>query len=178
MLKKTIVFSSVMGFSAMAAEPSLYKYTDENGVTHYSQSKLDDRYEPVASAPVTVVPSVEVKKRPSRTSDTDEASEEVTFQEMVDAVKLTKPQPEENIWGTGLKLTASMQVDPLLLETHDVQYVIDGKSMPANRKATQTFENIYRGEHNIYGQLVMKGSSRITKKTKKITFYMHQASKK
>ncbi len=174
MIKKALIWL-FMVTTGMAAEPTLYKYTDEDGVTHYSQTKKDERYQVVKSAPITVVPSIEVK---ARNSSNTESREEVTIADLLADVRLIKPLPEENLWGTGLKVTASIKVDPLVLETHDVQYVIDGKAKPANRKATQVFENIYRGQHEIYGQLVLKGSDRIVKKTQKVTFFMHQTSKK
>ena len=153
---------------------TLYKYTDPNGVTHYSQTKIDDRYEVVEAQPVSVVPS-QVQSTPKPQAPEDE---EVSPKKLINSFKLTKPSQDENLWGTGLSVTASAYVEPELLEVYDVQYVIDGKAKPANNRATQKFDNIFRGEHKIYGQLVEKGSNRVVKKSQVVTFFMHQQSKK
>ncbi|WP_154224123.1 DUF4124 domain-containing protein [Marinicella rhabdoformis] len=173
-MKKFALVCLVLLSSLAIAGTTLYKYTDPNGVTHYSQTKIDDRYEAVEAQPVSVVPS-QLKTTPNPKVNEEK---EVSSKELIKSFKLTKPKQEENLWGTGLSVTASVDVEPGLLEIYDIQYVIDGKSKPANSRATQKFENIYRGEHKIYGQLVEKGSNRVVKKTQVVTFFMHQQSKK
>ena len=176
MRKFVFVCLVLLSFVAISGT-TLYKYTDPDGVTHYSQTKIDDRYEAVESQPVSVVPSQLKNTTNTKVNNQqDDEEKEVSIKELLESFKLTKPKQEENLWGTGLSVTASAHVEPELLEIYDVQYVIDGKAKPSNSRATQKFERIYRGEHKIYGQLVEKGSNRVIKKTKVITFFMHQQS--
>lgn len=176
MLKSIFVLLLFFG-TAIAAETTLYKYTDSDGVTHYSQTKIDDRYEAIKTPPVSVVPS-QLKTAPSPSTQSLDEEPELSPKELIKSFKLTKPKADENLWGTGLTVTASVHVEAPLLEIYDVQYVLDGKAKPANSRATQKFTDVFRGEHKIYGQLVEKGSNRVIKKTKEVTFYIHQHSKK
>ena len=175
-MTKLTLLSLLLFSSLLCAGTTLYKFTDDNGVTHYSQTKVDDRYEAVKSQPVSIVPSVKVAD--SKSSIQEQEGEEISPKTLLKSFKLTAPKPDENLWGTGQTVTASVHADAALMEIYDVQYVLDGKAKPANSKATQKFSNVHRGEHKIYGQLVQKGSNRVIKKSKEVTFFIHQHSKK
>mgnify|MGYP000029429907 FL=1 len=175
MTKSTCVLFLLFAGVLSAAETKLYKYTDDNGVTHYSQRQIDERYEAITPPAVTVVPSqLKTTPKPQKSEEEDA----LPVKELVKSFRLTNPKPEENLWGTGQTVTASAKVAAALFEIYDVQYVLDGKAKPANSRATQKFTNVVRGEHKIYGQLVEKGSNRVIKKSQEVTFYIHQHSKK
>jgi hypothetical protein len=154
----------------------IYKYTDENGVTHYTETKPNENYEEADLPQLSIVPSAPIKSTSTSVDNSvtdDKDSTEVTEFEIL------APNNEQNLWGTGLKLTA--KVTPLTAaqqELYQVQFVIDGKKQQASDQTTQVFENIYRGEHKIQALLVNKYTRKEVKKSKPVTFYMHQSTKK
>jgi len=163
-------------FTAHAEVKKIYKYTDEEGVTHYSETKLNDNYKEADLPDLTIVPSTPVKNDP--VSGNDAGDEKVDPTEVA-AFTITKPVKDENLWGTGGKLTAS--VSPLTAaqqEIYQVQFIIDGeKNKPADG-STQVFEGIYRGEHQVQALLINRFNNKVIKKSQSVTFFMHQNSKK
>ncbi len=92
---------------------------------------------------------------------------------------LISPAAEQNIWGTGLKLTA--KATPLSESQqgiYQIQFVIDGKKHPPSNQSTQEFENIHRGEHKIQALMIERDTGVAVRKSKTVTFYMHQNTKK
>ena len=160
---------------AVAEEKKIYKYTDENGVTHYSETKPNDDYEEADLPALSVVPSITTTPSTitSGSADTRADADEVT------EFTLLAPTEQQNLWGTGNKLVA--KVTPLSeaqAARYQVQFVIDGQPKKPANTSEQTFENIYRGEHTVQGQLIDRQTRKVAMKTKTVTFYMHQNSKK
>jgi hypothetical protein len=161
---------------AAAEEKKIYKYTDENGVTHYSETKPNDNYEEADLPELSVVPSI--TPRPAAAADGDDA--EATAESLaVTNFELLAPTDQQNLWGTGLKLNASVTaLTEAQQQVYLVQFVIDGQAQKAASSSRQTFENIYRGTHTLQARLLNKQTSQVIKQTPTITFYMHQNSKK
>lgn len=156
-------------------EKKIYKYTDENGVTHYTETKPTDDYEEADLPPLSVVPSEPVE---TGSSSQFEIKEEVD-PSVVEKFELISPVKEQNLWGTGGKLTAQVsELTEAQKQKYQVQFVLNGKKQKPSDKTTQVFDNIYRGEHNVQALLVNRYTSKVVKKTDQITFFMHQNSKK
>lgn len=162
---------------AASEKKKIYKYTDENGVTHYTETKPNDNYEEADLPELSVVPSLKINNTPtaSTSTDEDEDREPVTVTEF----KLLSPTNEENLWGTGLQIKAqSTELTEAQKQLYLVQFVIDGQPQIPASSSTQTFQNIYRGAHQLQARLLNKQTQQVIKQTPTITFFMHQNSKK
>ena len=92
---------------------------------------------------------------------------------------IVQPAHEENLWGTGGKVTAQVnEIAVALMEVNQVQCIIDGKKQPPADGLTQVFDGIFRGEHTLKARVINKYNKKVIKESKTITFYMHQNSKK
>lgn len=162
-------------------DKKIYKYTDENGVTHYSDKKLDDTYQEADQLPeLTVVPPIE--KNAYKSKRVDRAT-----QKAMDAEKkagdysgfaIASPKNEENLWGTGGKLSAAVNFNGELLPTHRIQFIIDGKKQPPKEDTSQVFDGMIRGEHKLKAAIVVASTGEAIRQTESITFFIHQNSKK
>ena len=160
---------------AAAEEKKIYKYTDENGVTHYTETKPNDDYEEADLPELSVVPSVTPNPSTISSSSADPQSDPGQVREFT----LLSPTDQQNLWGTGNKLVA--KVTPLneaQSALYQVQFVIDGQPKKPGNASEQTFENIFRGEHTVQGRLIDRNSRDVVMRTKTVTFFMHQNSKK
>lgn len=165
----------LMTFAAAAEEKKIYKYTDENGVTHYSETKLNDNYHEADLPPLSIVPSTPVENRSQSVSQQDDEEEASAEAELT----IVQPAHEENLWGTGGKVTAQVnEINVALMEANQVQFIIDGKKQPPADGLTQVFDGIFRGEHTLKARVINKYNKKVIKESKTITFYMHQNSKK
>ncbi len=173
-----LVFGLMAVLSVAQAEEKkkIYKYTDENGVTHYTETKPNDNYEEADLPALSVVPSAPINNSSSASSTTDEQTVDPS---VVEEFAIIEPVNEQNIWGTGGKLTAKVgALSPAQQAAHQVQFIIDGKKNKPADDTTQVFENIYRGEHTVQALLINRFNNKVIKESKTVTFYMHQNSKK
>lgn len=169
---------AILGTLSTVAEAEekrkIYKYTDENGVTHYTETKPNDNYEEADLPPLSIVPSTPIKSQVVQPLD-----EETVDPSVVEVFSIVSPVNEQNIWGSGGKLTAQVQsLTPPQEQIYQVQFVIDGQKRQAADDSTQVFEGIYRGEHTVKALLVNRFNKKVIKETQTVTFFMHQNSKK
>lgn len=161
-------------------EKKIYKYTDENGVTHYTETKPSEDYEEADLPPLSVVPSTPVRQTSSSSkNDSKSESDEEKDLSALQKFELIAPVKDQNLWGTGGKLTASVSaLTEAQKQKYQVQFVINGKKQKPSDKTTQVFENIFRGEHKVQALLINRYSQKVITKTDSVTFFMHQNSKK
>ncbi len=157
----------------------IYKYTDENGVTHYTENKPNDDYQEADLPQLSVVPSAPVKSTP-RTEQGGSNQTSTKSKKVADKpLKILAPVDQENLWGTGGKLTAKVPaLSKSQQDKYAYQFVIDGKKQKPSGKSTQVFSDIYRGEHKVKVNLINKFSKEVIKSSPTITVYVHQNSKK
>ncbi len=162
------------GFAVQAEEKKIYKWTDENGVIHYTETKPNDNYKEADLPPLSIVPSAPVKS-PTTSKATDEDADPTVVEEF----SLIQPVNEQNLWGTGGKLTAQVSaLTPAQQEKYQIQFVIDGKKKKAADGSTQVFGDIFRGEHKVKALLVNRFNQKVIEETQTATFFMHQNSVK
>ncbi len=116
--------------------------------------------------------------RPTSSSSNDVSVEEQDPSK-VQKFELISPVKEQNLWGTGGKLTASVSaLTEAQKQKYQVQFIINGIKQEPSDETTQVFENIFRGEHKVQALLINRYSQKVITKTDSVTFFMHQNSKK
>jgi hypothetical protein len=129
-------------FGALGAT-TLYKWVDENGVTHYS-----DRPEPgaqrikVAAAQSYqgggTAPAAERRAQPSPAA----AAPSYT------SLQITNPEDGAVLWNTGGHVDVAAALEPNLADGHQLWFVIDGKSQQASAGGGASLE-VPRGSHTL-----------------------------
>ena len=166
----------VASSTAQAEEKKIYKWTDENGVTHYTETKPNDNYEEADLPPLSIVPSTPIKKHSSVVASGETQTVDAS---VVEAFTIVSPVKGQNLWGTGGKLTAQVSaLTPAQQEKYQVQFMVDGKKSKAANESTQVIGDIFRGEHTVKAFLVNRFTNKVDKETQTVTFFMHQNSKK
>ena len=172
-----VALSTVFSIAQADEEKKIYKYTDENGVIHYTETKPSDDYEEADLPALSIVPSSPVTS--SSSSSSNDANQQDADSMVVKEFTIIEPVNNQNLWGTGGKLTA--QVEPLTAAQqtiYQVQFIVDGKKNKPADASTQVFEGIYRGEHTVKALLVNRFNQKVIKESQTVTFFMHQNSKK
>jgi len=177
-MRKTCLLLAILAFTASGfadEEKKIYKYTDENGITHYTETPPDENYKEADLPPLSIVPS---RKVTTTTTNSDETIDDDSATE-VKVFELLEPVNEQNIWGSGGKVTGrASALSDAQKSIHQIQFVIDGKKQAPSDESTQVFEGIFRGEHKIKALLINKFSKKTIQETDTVIFYMHQNSKK
>jgi hypothetical protein len=148
MLKRTIIaVISILAAGVVLAQA--YKWTDENGLVHYS-----DR--PVEGAVRVVLPTDGRRPRPAplpratpRAEDTAEPAAAFSYE----LLSFGTPLPEETLWNIEGVLNVSLVVQPALQQGHRVRVYFDGTPRMVTGSTFQ-IEEVYRGVHNIQAEII------------------------
>ena len=138
-------------FAAHGAQAQAYKWTDEDGVVHYS-----DRPEP--GAEVINLPESQGTRRAAapaaaQTAATtgDDAAANQPFR--YESLEVMAPSAEETLWNIGGVLNVSLALQPALQPGHQVRVYFDGTPREVPGTSFQ-LEDVYRGVHNIQAEVL------------------------
>lgn len=174
-MKKIILWLMLVLVFTAANAGKIYKYVDENGVTHYSDRQPEEEYQEANPPELSIIPSTPVQKETTKVTETETPIEEQ--ENILKSFKITQPTAGQHLWGTAQQVTASVYL-PNNAGGYQVQFVIDGKPQAIDSQATQTFSEIHRGEHQIQARLIDALSGKTLTQSQTVTFFMQQHAKK
>ncbi len=166
---------------AGAGQPVIYRWVDENGTVHYSDTAPPDKSAQAADLPqLTIVPAKKIKPKKSADQKDQGDKQKDGTQDLAtfDDLRLVRPKAEENLWGTGGTVTAEVAFSGRLPRGYAIQFVLDGKALKPVRKKTYVIREVIRGEHTLYAQIIEINSGQVVAKTDPVTFYLKQATVK
>ena len=139
-------------FVANGAFADAYKWTDEDGVVHYSDrpvpgSERVDLGEAARGRPQAT--------RPNATSPSpgDNASNDVAKPFSYTSLEVSSPAPEETLWNIDGILNVTLVLNPALRPNHEVRVYFDGVARTIQGTSFQ-LQEVYRGVHNIQAEVL------------------------
>jgi hypothetical protein len=150
-----------------------YKWTDAEGVVHYS-----DRPQPGAtevdlgkySTPQSG--SLVRKPLPRRSSTADDAA---TSAFSYTSLAVTSPAPEQTLWNIEATLSVSLALSPELQRGHQVRVYYDGALLQGVSGLSFQLQEVYRGAHNLQAEVVDQ-AGRVLIRSQPSRFYVQQTS--
>ncbi len=150
MLKRTIIIL-ISTLAAATVLAQAYRWTDENGLVHFSdrpqegaeriQLSSDGRRPP--PPPQTV----------SSAAATAEAAPEEAAVFRYESLTIVSPLAEETLWNIEGVLNVTLSLQPALQTGHRIRVYFDGTPRMVNRTSFQ-LDEVYRGVHNIQAEIV------------------------
>lgn len=173
---KLLTLIIVLGFSLQAAAQSkIYKYTDENGNVHYSDTKPFAGAQEEDLKSIVVIPAKEFSPAPNRRRETHkEKQAEKKFENFV----IATPSNEATLSGTGGNVLASVNLEEGVPANYRIKFYIDGLPHGNVKSSSQLIADVVRGEHTIYAEMIEISTRRVILKTPTTVFYLRQHSKK
>ncbi len=169
MLKQTIIIL-ISTLAAGTVLAQAYKWTDEDGVVHFSdrpqegaeriQLSSDGRRPPLP--PQTV----------SSAAAAAEAAPEEAPVFRYESLTIGSPLAEETLWNIEGVLNVTLNVDPALQSGHRIRVYFNGTPRYVNGTSFQ-IPDVFRGEHNIQAEIVDK-SGRMMIRSMPNRFYVQQ----
>lgn len=142
-----------------SSAPTTYKWVDENGVTHFSDSPRPGTRDPSTDIYELRRPNIAQSRRirppvAQRQRATDAASTKTDTQAAPPAytgITIIAPANGDTLWNTGGNLNVGVQVAPGLNAGDGVVIMIDGKQMTPQpvRSTSISLQGVYRGQHVI-----------------------------
>jgi len=165
-----VIVMSLMWGLALAA--TVYKWVDEQGVTHYSDQpypgakKIDVQAAQTYTAPP---PATQPAAASPRTASGSGSPPYRTCE-------LFRPTPDEVLFNVS-SITAKLRLDPSLRAGDKVAIALDGKRMTGMPTTGEEFTltPVYRGTHTVVA-LVEDSQGKNVCQTVPVTFHVRQAS--
>ncbi|MFS2198433.1 DUF4124 domain-containing protein [Pseudomonas sp. Pseusp3] len=145
-------FLFILLLIALPAAAQIYKYTDANGTTAYSNQPPDG----VNAQPIELPPLNSVERQP--TGEAAPAAEVVRHEQpgkAYEVLELTGLPTTEALRANNGTFTVNVQIKPRLQGSHLLRLLLDGQpyGQPGNVPTLQLV-NIDRGEHRLAVQVI------------------------
>lgn len=150
----------------------IYKWVDDKGVTHFSDSPHQGASK-VTLPKMKVVPQEENVETPNAkpmlsASDNETKNEASSYT----AIEITTPPNEATIRNNEGSVSVEVSLSPKLNPKDKVQLYLDGKKVGNAQSNLQfSLNNVYRGEHQIMAE-VIDGNGQSKIKSSNTTFFM------
>ncbi|MGI9270215.1 MAG: DUF4124 domain-containing protein [Woeseiaceae bacterium] len=156
--------------ATMALADGAWKWTDENGVVHYSDV-------PVEGAEAVNITeynrdtgaNLSRNRAPSNSAD-DEPTTEVPFR--YESITVSSPAAEETLWNIEGTLSVNVSLSPGLRSGHQVRAYFDGKAQMV-QGTSFTLNEVYRGVHNLQVEII-DASGQLMIRSQPNRFYVQQ----
>ncbi len=150
-----------------------YRWVDENGVIHYSDTPFPgaERVE-LGEVQTFSAPSV---PSPAPAPSTSSAGDTAT--DLYPTFKIVQPAPEQTIRDNSGTLDISLEVEPRIRTGHRLELFLDGQSVDGIPRSTTRFtiDGVPRGDHTLRAEL-RDGSGNTVAESATVRFYVMQTS--
>jgi len=154
-----------------------YKWTDEDGVVHYS-----DRPQPGAEEfvlPDTRTPArvtLPAASTPAGGADDEAADDEDDEEEQnsYESLAIASPTAEQTLWNIAGNLNVQLSLRPNLRRGHQIRVYFDGEPRMVSG-TTFTIPEVFRGSHNLQAEVV-NANGELQIRSEPIRFYVQQTT--
>lgn len=169
MLTRTIVlFALILGAGAAAAQA--YKWTDDNGIVHFSDRPAPGAEEIVLPGANASAPEPPRSNPGTQAAGSGSQPEPAPFAYQRFAVSV--PGSEETLWNIEGVLNVALDLQPGLQPGHRIRVYFDGEPLAVTGTSFQINE-VWRGAHNIQAE-VLDETGRLMIRSQTSRFYVQQ----
>jgi hypothetical protein len=170
-MRTVLLLLAMLAMPLLASAQSVWKWVDEQGVTHYSDRPMPGatRVELSVGRTGTVAPSPPPPSRSTRRTDRDGPTYET--------LAITTPSQGESIVNTGGLVQVNVQLVPSLRTGHNLQVYFDGQLLEGSfpNATSYSLMEVPRGEHTLQAVVTDSRGARV-QSSDSITFYVQQTS--
>jgi hypothetical protein len=91
-------------------------------------------------------------------------------------VEVVAPKPNESLRDNGGTISVQLSIEPPLQTGHEVQILVDGKSIGSGRATSASVSNLDRGSHTI-SATITDADGKVVKSASSVTFHLQRTSK-
>lgn len=159
-------------FAAPLFAQSIYRWVDDNGVVHFSDTPREGAEE-VELAPVQTFSAPAKRRSPAA----EAAAQPEPAGELYDSFEIVSPTEEETIWNTGGVITVSVSPQPALQPGHSLAIYYNGQQINEDqpRATSVQLSEVYRGTHTISAE-IRSASGSVLKRAEPVSFFYKQTA--
>ena len=158
-------------FVAAAATADVWRWVDENGVVHFSDTPVEGA-ERIDVSEASRTTGARVYTPPPRTSADGEPAPEPEEAFSYESLTIASPAAEETLWNIEGTLNVSLALNPGLQSGHQVRVYFNGEPRMVN-STSFTIDEVWRGVHNIQAE-VLDETGKLMIRSQPNRFYVQQ----
>ena len=136
--------------TAVSAQEA-YRWVDEDGVVHYSDTPVEGAERILIPAPNVAVSRPSTRGTTAAPDADEEEAEQAPFR--YESIEIVSPRAEETLWNIEGILNVSVALEPGLQPGHQVRAYFDGQMQEVGGTSFQ-LQEVWRGVHNIQVEVV------------------------
>ena len=171
-MRTTACIALLALLAASAAPAQVYRWVDEDGVVHYSDTPHPGAEELHLPETPTASPGSTFETVQRTRGGRDEAGQSQPFD--YESLRVVSPAAEETLWNIEGQLTVRLDLQPSLRSGDQVRVYFDGRAIPTNGLQVE-LDEVWRGTHNLQAEVVNQQGELLIR-SEPIRFYVHQTS--
>ena len=158
-------------FVAAAATADVWRWVDDNGVVHFSDTPVEGA-ERIDVSEASRTTGARVYTPPPQVGAGDEPAPEVEEEFRYESLTVASPAAEETLWNIEGTLNVSLALTPGLQSGHQVRVYFNGEPRMVN-STSFTINEVWRGVHNIQAE-VLDETGKLMIRSQPNRFYVQQ----
>lgn len=158
-------------FSLPAAAVTMYRWVDDNGLVHYSDT-------PVPGAIAIEINEVQgFKPEPLYQSEASTGTQDIESSNRYDNFAISAPSQDQVLWNIGGILNVVIDISPSLRNGDTIALYYDSQLMsaPGSGRRSYVLNDVFRGTHTVRAVVNNRNGDEV-QQAAVITFQVHQTS--
>lgn len=165
-----LLLSSCLLLTGTGQAQTIYTWTDQHGVVHFSDRPYD-----AAAQPLSIPENPPPHAQPAEPSGIQSAPKQHTAVPNTLQIDLQQPSHEQTIRDNLGQISVKVALNRPLSDQEQLQLVLDDQPFGApGTKTVWQLNNIERGSHTFLIQALVSG--KVIASSSKVTVYLHRAS--
>jgi uncharacterized protein DUF4124 len=167
---RAALFTLMSVVCTVAVSATVYRWVDENGVTHYSDQPHENAEKVHVAAPQTYK-ATPPPKTPASSSDNAQAQPANTYQ-----CRVTTPENDAS-FPNAYSVNAAVSISPSVQNGDQAYLLMDGARLPdfPPMGGAYTISNVERGQHTLQA-VVQDANGKMVCQSENVTFTVLQSS--
>lgn len=161
-MRGILVLSCIFALCSQALHAEIYRYTDDNGRTVYSD-KAPKSAEPITLPTLNTTPAIDIdepKRTPKKAVNLDR-----------NTIRINSPSDGAIIANGLVGITVSTSTDQALRKGQQVRISLDGEVLSTSTSMSTTIPRLPRGQRRIKATLIDQNSKTLSEDSINITVY-------
>lgn len=169
-MRPIFILLGLLAAGGLSAEA--YKWTDEDGVVHFSDKPQPGAEKVELDTSSTGRASTSNSRRNTTQAPDDADGTRTIAPFSYESLEIASPVAEETLWNLEGVLSVSLALSPSLRPGHQVRVYFDGEPQLV-RSANFQLEEVYRGTHNLQVEVIDE-TGRLMIRSRPNRFYVQQ----
>lgn len=167
MINKIVLTTLIGSFTTLSFATDIYKYTDENGTTYYSDKKPSSEISDEEVNTITIIESDKINPKSTwQRMDHKRKQQASNFEDFV----IASPSDGSIFTVTDGNMLVMVNLNKELSSDYRIKFYLDGMAHGKVKSSTQLIADIKEGPHTLYAEVINATTRQVIETTPEIQF--------